>query len=394
MPAHHIRDPRAAARPSLAVLAAVGALFASVAAHAGTPCTQDSDCIKGFSCQTLSVGGCAEPAIACAAGEACDASTVAPIDCNVPEQHACEPGPCTTDADCASGMTCLASSSKSCSSPACADPSQGCSTTVTCTMVTGPSTCIPNYELPCTADADCGDHFTCTPGTTISCWGSGGSTGGAAAGGTGASGAGAPLVAEDAGSAPTTGTPTTGTPTSGCTTMPSGTSGCVPDRINCTTDGDCPATWSCTGSLEGVATAGCATGVPSEVDGAAPPTPCDPVPPVSTPTYCVPPSYGSPAGSPLGTSASTGGGSGSNQRGTTSGTMTSGSSAGTSTAPTTPAAQSNEAATPADGSGGCGVGGGASGAAGWLFAAAMAFGVGLVRRRRASSLAVAVSRRR
>ncbi|HSY25266.1 MAG TPA: MYXO-CTERM sorting domain-containing protein [Polyangiaceae bacterium] len=370
-------------------------MFVSVAAHADTPCAQDSDCSKGFSCQTVSVGGCAEPVIVCAAGEACDASTVGPVDCNVPEQRACEPGPCTTDADCASGMTCLASSSKSCSSPACADPSQGCSTTVTCTMVTGPSMCVPKYELPCTADADCGDHFTCTPGTTTSCWGSAGSAGG----GTGASGAVAPLVAEDAGSAPTTGTPTTGTPTSGCTTMPTGTSSCVPDMINCTTDGDCPATWSCSESLEGVATAGCATGAPFEVDGAVVPIPpCDPVPPVASPSYCVPPSYGSLASSPLGTSTNTGGGSGSNQGGTTatSGTTTSGSSPAKGTAPTTPTAQSNDASTPAEGSGGCGVGGGTSGAAGWLFAAALAFGAGLVRRRRSATApaVAALSRRR
>lgn len=388
------RSPRMvlAARSAWVVVAAAG-FFASVPARADTACTQDSDCAKGFSCQTVSVPCPLAPVVvACAPGEACDASAGAPIACDG-TQRSCEPGPCTTDADCADGMTCHASTTQSCSSPSCADPKQGCSTEVTCTNVTGPSTCIPKYELPCKVDSDCGGHFTCVPETVTTCWGGGGAgfAGDASTGATpGVTPTDVPPVpAEDGGSAPT----------SGCTTTSSGTSSCVPDMISCTADADCPTTWTCTGST-GVATAGCAT-VVAAVDGAVSEgPPCDPQPsPSPAPSYCVPPSYGASAP----TRSSSGGtlspdpsapGSGYAPAGD-AGSVTGSQGA---SAPTTPPAASGEGATASSDQGktdgGCAVArrNADSGAAlGWLLAAGLA--VGLVRRRRAMAPAPSGRRR-
>ena len=334
----------AAARLSVAVLVSLGALFGSVSARADTLCTQDSDCAKGFTCQTVQ-GGCSltPPATACEPGVECDAAAAAPPDCTGTGERLCEPGPCTTDADCASGMACHATSTESCGTPGCADPSQGCSTAVTCTTVNGPSMCVPKYELPCTVDADCGDHFTCTPNMGGVCEGS-------------VSGDGA-------------------APTIVCTTTPTGTSSCVPNTIDCKVDGDCPATWTCSGSSGG-ALGDCASGGES-VDGAVTTTPCTPNP-APTPTYCIPPSYGGSFASSSHGSSDGSGASGSNQ----GAAPTSGQSS-----PTTPQSTGTEGG--ASG-GGCGVGGSPGGGAIWLCAAAMA--LGLARRRRANA-PVALRRR-
>src|SRR5262249_48738750 len=64
------------------------------------PRSVDSDCLKGFKCQTDTFTAC--PDIACAPDQACD------IKCDPQTVSSCVPGPCAQDSDCADGMVCHA----------------------------------------------------------------------------------------------------------------------------------------------------------------------------------------------------------------------------------------------------------------------------------------------
>ena len=225
----------------LALVASAAVTFASGAAHAATACMKDADCVKGFICQTSEFAAC--PDIACAPNEPC------PV-CTPTTSSECVPGPCSADSDCATGMVCFSQVETSgCATPAappCAagvecppDPAvdAGSCTSTTTTV----KSCVPRYDLPCTASADCGANFTCVPDRECGCSGSAGS--GSVGSSTPSSGPSsnpstvddpAPAVAADAG---------TTTPSCSCTDLP--TSHCEADVIDCTVASDCPAQWSC-----------------------------------------------------------------------------------------------------------------------------------------------------
>jgi MYXO-CTERM domain-containing protein len=205
---------------------------------------------------------------------------------------------------------------------------------------------MPKYDLPCTVDADCGEHFTCTPDVSTECWASGSSGGGASAG--------------DAG----TGEPAADAspPASGCTTTTLATSSCVLQTIVCTTAADCPSTWTCQSAPSSTVEYNCGALVAGFDAGG-----CN-VPPTDGQSTCVPPNYTTGVGTSTGSTFTTGTGS-------AGGTA---SDAGTA-APVSAAAGTSGAA--GGGDHGCQMGGspgsGASGA--WL---ALLGALGFVARRR------------
>jgi MYXO-CTERM domain-containing protein len=232
-------------RSSLLGLLLAGALFEAGSAAADTSCTQNSDCSKGFTCQVI--GGTACPGYACPVeidgGQACPP----PPACTPQMIMGCEPGPCTTDSDCAAGMVCNADSYDNCVAPAplpscppnadCAAPppaadAGACTTTVV-------KTCVPRYDLPCRVSSDCGDGFTCVPDTETVCSAAGSAGSGGAASGSGT-----------VSSPPTTTSPPAAsvdaaTEPPSCTTTTLPTSSCQVNTIPCTTDSNCPSTWTC-----------------------------------------------------------------------------------------------------------------------------------------------------
>jgi MYXO-CTERM domain-containing protein len=260
----------------LSLLAAAAVTFTSGAAHAGPSCSKNSDCLKGFLCQTSSAVAC--PEIACAPNEPC----IPPV-CDTTPVSACVPGPCSADSDCATGMACVAQA-QNCATPATPPCAAGatCPTVVVDAGACGSTVkqCIPRYDLPCQADSDCGSGFTCKADQECGCAGSGGTsgTGSPPVGTTTTTGAGAPdqpAPAVDGGAAP---------PSCSCTNLP--TSHCEINVINCQATGDCPAQWSCVAPPS--AATGCA--VSASVDGAATTTNnCTPVVTDPGPSVCEPP---------------------------------------------------------------------------------------------------------
>jgi hypothetical protein len=98
--------------------------------------------------------------------------------------------------------------------------------------------------------ADCGGNFTCEEQQRCSCSGSAGSSSG-----------GAPTPDDAARPLPPEGDPLPPDPQPApdCSCEPSGQFACVPVEIDCDSDANCPAGWSC--QLQGVATdPGCAGG--------------------------------------------------------------------------------------------------------------------------------------
>jgi uncharacterized protein (TIGR03382 family) len=77
---------------------------------------------------------------------------------------------------------------------------------------------VPQYEAPCTVDADCGDGFTCIDDVSTTCTGSA-------------------CAPDDANCTPDPGT---------CTDTPLGTQSCRVNDIPCTTTADCPGVLTCT----------------------------------------------------------------------------------------------------------------------------------------------------
>lgn len=166
------------------VLASASALFTAglaavpVTARADTACTQDTDCSQGFTCQVSGVTGCA---VAGCVGVAVDGGAVEPCDaattCTPQTLHSCQPAPCSADSDCAAGMVCHPETYDTCEVSVSAPCAKGdeCAAIppTTCTTTIVDHVCMPKYDLPCTVDADCGEHFTCTPDVSTECWGSG-----------------------------------------------------------------------------------------------------------------------------------------------------------------------------------------------------------------------------
>src|ERR1019366_6595851 len=260
------------------LLAPTVVTFSSDAARADTSCAKDADCVKGFIGQTSQLEAC--PDIACAPNEACD-----PPPCTSTSVSECVPGPCTADGNCAAGMACIAQA-VNCATPA-APP---CAAGQTCPP--GPAVdagacgspvkqCIPRYDLPCQASADCGEGFPCLADTECGCAGSAG-TGSSPTPSTSPSAGGTPdqpASAADAGTTSTTPSPAP-SPMCSCTTL--ATSHCSVNVIQCTTASDCPAQWSCL--QPPTAVSGCA--VSDTADGS---TTCTPIAPPPVQSVCEPP---------------------------------------------------------------------------------------------------------
>ncbi|MFO0746085.1 MAG: MYXO-CTERM sorting domain-containing protein [Myxococcota bacterium] len=200
------------------------ALGSTAWADIGDECQLDADCGAGLVCQVVGGTGCA-----CPDGAACE-------PCETTEFRACVPGPCTQDGDCGDGLVCVSYETPCATTePACPPDSNcdlpappPCETTTT-------SVCAPKWILPCQADADCGDGFTCEAGETCACSGGGASTPPSDASG-GSSGSSDPADPSGAPLPP---------PEDDCTCTPSDTKTCHPKELTCTADDECPAGWSC-----------------------------------------------------------------------------------------------------------------------------------------------------
>jgi MYXO-CTERM domain-containing protein len=344
----------------LAFSGSAAVLFSSSNAQAGTTCAQDSECVKGFTCQPAGTTGC--PAIDCAPNQPCPA----PPACTPMVTKECLPGPCNVDSDCAAGMVCFAQTQTSCPTQAvpcpagadCPAPAPDAGACVTSTV----KSCVPRYVLPCKVASDCGGGFSCTPDQQ--CWCNGGMATPPGDAGTASFGSGggsappsspSPAPGDDSGVSP---------PNCGCTALD--TSHCQAQMITCSAASDCPAMWSCV--QPPTVSFGCASA--QSTDGAAAP-PCVPPTPAPMPSLCEPPYYDLTSGGSFGaggTSASApspdansklaadGGGGGGASNGAASKNL-------------------------ASGGGGCQLGSGPAGAggAGWLALLGL---VGLARRRR------------
>jgi Cys-rich repeat protein len=268
---------------NLFALCLVAPLLVSARASADEACG-DKVCPKGFTCETFSLG-C--PAIACADEASCP-------PCEPAEESVCVPVPCSSDADCASGMVCFTETREECegSEPCAGDPgdaddpgsaepappnpdpdakSADCDAEpVNCTTVTA-SSCVPRWALPCEAAADCGAGFTCEEQLRGGCAGSEGSAG------SGTPSDGAEPTPPDAGGDDSSNFAAPADGGGDCFFEPSGVFACVPVETGCTTSADCAEGWTCDANHEGACWA--------SSDGS---TGCDPVDPAN---ICYPPYY-------------------------------------------------------------------------------------------------------
>lgn len=173
----------------------------------------DLECPLGTTCE-LAPGSC--PAIGC----------VDPADCppcDAQPTPYCAPAECESDSDCGDSMRCAEHSTLDCgpatstpaAAPAAADgdePRAAAPEAAACE----PSVirqCAPRWQLPCTADADCGDGFRCEETEACS------------------------VPPYD----PSAGTP----PSSEVTCTLTGTFACVVVVTSCEADADCPDTFTC-----------------------------------------------------------------------------------------------------------------------------------------------------
>lgn len=208
----------------------------------------DTVCPKGYECKSEPLG-C--PAIDCVEGADCP-------PCEPTEETYCSPLPCSSDADCDSGMTCATRDVTECTgvAPPCDSecppaPEPECTTTRV-------SQCVPNWALPCEAAADCGAGFTCEEVEECGCTGSAGRPGPDAP----------PTPDSDTDPAPET------TP-GDCTCEKTGEFACHLVVTACATDDDCADGFTCIENPEGVCS--------SSSDGTITCEPGDP------PRLCVPP---------------------------------------------------------------------------------------------------------
>jgi hypothetical protein len=231
---------RTVLRSCLVAVVTLAAPFALVAAARADVACGDQTCPKNYECKAAPV---ACPDIACAPNDA----NCTPPDCSG-TVDTCVALPCASDAECADGMVCYTSTEQDCPTAppcekgqACPQPSDGACTT------SSVSACVPKYMLPCAADADCGDGFTCEEEQACGCSGSAAS--GSADSGS-ASGSGTPMA--DAGTPMAdAGTP----PPPDCSCQPSGTKACNLKPVACNADADCASGFTCGDNPNGVCAA-------------------------------------------------------------------------------------------------------------------------------------------
>lgn len=247
-------------------------------AVAQSECTDDASCPAGHTCQTSSYERC---------DWSCDEGSTATQGCTATAcekvvYSACQRAQCDTDADCGADMLCQQMAGSTCSpAPAC-QPGEACEPPSECTQ-TEVKQCVYREELPCQADADCGDGYDCVPAVMCSCAEStqGPSTAPTAAvtatGGASASTG----VTETSPAVPVT-TATAGgdaRPSPDCECSPTGVNTCQMQNIECESDNDCPADWECVFApsapvIDGPSTASnTAHCYPSAPTVAPPPTP-------------------------------------------------------------------------------------------------------------------------
>ena len=237
--------------------AAAFSLLAFAGARAGAQtCTADTDCPQSYLCV---VSGTSTP-------PACK-GTDCPADTGAAEPviyKSCQPKDCATDADCGAGMVCYDEKTTTCSGGGSA--TSGCAPNTKCdaglVVTTTPETCTTTshklcafkWQVPCSADTDCGDGFVCQPSVSGGCGtssrsGVSGSTGSAGGTAGSTSGGGSGPVAVDAG-APD------------CTTVTSFPGSCTPKATTCAADAVCPSGWTCTAIGTPQPVSGTGTGTP------------------------------------------------------------------------------------------------------------------------------------
>lgn len=291
-----------------AAMAGLMAFAVSPLAFAQTQCEEDT-CGEGYTCVENSYESC-EWVCADSTDGAGECYTT---NCQTVDSAYCERSACEADADCGDSMVCktFTATCGNVATPAC-PPGEECDIPepMPC-EATEYSQCTPRSELPCEADSDCGEGYTCEPSTVCTCGGmtapgtepGGGSEG--SGGGSGTSTGSAGLVAPPPTStatppgAPATPTASTGggsapLPPSDCSCEPSGTNYCQMKTIACETNDDCPTDWSCIESpgacwADSEGNTGCSEGssqcYPPSMGGGDPSMPTGPSPggPISTP---------------------------------------------------------------------------------------------------------------
>ena len=148
--------------PAAATLSAM--LFSAAGAEAQV-CDTDADCADGLTCEVVGGTACATPA--CPPGETCPE----PDPCEPQEFRECVPGPCETDADCGEGLKCFTVSGETC-----VDTDVACAPGTDCPDAPEPdcepneaSLCAPDWLGPCETDADCGTGLICVASEMCEC---------------------------------------------------------------------------------------------------------------------------------------------------------------------------------------------------------------------------------
>ncbi len=277
-------------RSGHALLLALSALLDLRSAAAAQSCTADGGCAKGFECKVVEVP-CAAAVPSCKPGQDCPAT---PIACEPQTYTECVPGSCSTDSDCSAGMVCHEEVTAACAgSGSVCRPGADCDelppVTSECTTTTTRS-CVAQWTLPCTGDASCGEGFTCVADPDSCGCSAGAPVSESGGGSTGSVAPSPPNSGAEALPAPEA---------PDCTCTPSTTKHCEAKTITCAADSDCPSAWTCveTGVGSGDACpSGVATALADGGVIAQPAPACDvAAPPPSTSKQCVPP-YGSYSG--------------------------------------------------------------------------------------------------
>jgi hypothetical protein len=200
-------------------LLSFGVLGIAVPAEAAATESCGLDCPIGTTC-ALAPAGC--PAIGCADPADCP-------PCDAPATPYCAPADCESDSDCGGSMLCAEQTLLDCGAAAAtsgATPTAAAGDAPGATLPGSPACesstlrqCTPRWQLPCIADADCGEGFRCEETEACS------------------------VPPFD----PSSGTP----PSSEVTCSPTGTFACVVVETSCNTEADCPADFVCVDNPSG-----------------------------------------------------------------------------------------------------------------------------------------------